>query len=136
MDPAGGHLPRDNNDVPAIGGFNTTSLEVEAPTLDDTNKALYIAGHVWDITLMQWVKMQQPDLTGVESLLAGTYWPDERYAYDGSHNMIYIGKNLTMGEPEGNPTWYVWKLTYSGTDMVRHQGPLLGSWTGRAGLGW
>ena len=63
-------------------------------------------------------------------------WRDRRYDYDGSVNLIYYGKATKMWALTGDKSWYIWKYTYSSSNLVRFQGPLLGVWDNRAELDW
>lgn len=69
-------------------------------------------------------------------IVAGAYFDDCRYAYDVNDNMIYMGFNLIHKAATSDSTWNVWKFTYSGSNLVRKEGPLEGSWDNRASLGW
>ena len=114
--------------------------------MDLDEEVFKIAGYVWDTDLLEWVRMQQPtihadDITvsmdDVEALLAKDYWHDQRLAYDVSENLEYFGRNITKGEAQTATTWYIFKYIYDVNDnMERIEGPLIGSWTGRAGLPW
>ena len=63
------------------------------------------------------------------------YWKDRRYEYSAG-NLIYKGTNTTHKAATTAETWYVWKYTWSGDDMVRCEGPLTGQWDNRASLSW
>lgn len=69
-------------------------------------------------------------------IVAGAYFDDCRYAYDESNNMIYMGYNLVHKAPTDAATWFVWKFSYTGSNLVRKEGPLEGSWDNRASLDW
>lgn len=71
----------------------------------------------------------------VPELIANTYWKDKRFDYSGS-DLIYMGVNRDKNADTGVPTWHIWKLTWNGENLERFQGPLDGSWDGRAALGW
>ena len=68
------------------------------------------------------------------SVLNG-YWHDQRYAYSGD-DMIYKGCHHTHKADEGDTDWVIWKYTYTAGNVTRIEGPLEGSWTGRAALDW
>jgi hypothetical protein len=72
----------------------------------------------------------------VPELLANTYWKDKRFDYAGGSNIIYMGVNSVSNADAGASTWFIYKLTYSGSDVTRVQGPLEGSWSNRASLSW
>jgi len=127
-----------------FGAIDPTTGEIKPVSMADLPGGIAVVQYVWDTTLMQWVKMQQPvleadDLTvtmgDVEKLLADNYWHDTRYEFAGN-NPLYIGKNTTHDESTAAATWFIWKYSFSGNNPTRKEGPLVGSWDGRAGLGW
>lgn len=65
----------------------------------------------------------------------GARWNDQRFDYT-SGDLDYRGANETHNAVITSESWYIWKYTYSGGDLVRIEGPLTGSWDGRASLGW
>jgi hypothetical protein len=110
-------------------------------------KSIVLSGlMVWDATAGEWVKMVQPSITlnaddltvtmgDVEKLLAGNYWKDMRLEYSGD-DLIYEGRHTVHKTAEATATWHIWKMTYVSNKMTRREGPLVGSWTGRAALSW
>jgi len=64
-----------------------------------------------------------------------SYWKDRRYEYD-TGDLIYRGVNTEPSASTSATTWHIYKYTWDVDDLVRLQGPLSGSWDGRAGLGW
>ena len=60
---------------------------------------------------------------------------DCRIEYDGSGNLIYLGKNLTHDAATSNALWEIWKFTYSSGNLVRWE-RLTGAWDNRATLDW
>ena len=101
---------------------------------------------VWDSDSVSWVRMVQPDLSvnaddltvtmaDVEKLLAANYWKDARYEWS-SGDLIYKGLHTTHKAATSDTNWYVWKFTWSGSDLERKEGPLTGSWDGKAALAW
>lgn len=127
--------------------ISTNSIDrVAAVSTPEGNAALLIANLVYNPNTLNFELMQQPivevagDLTvtmgDVEKILAGNYWKQERYDYDVNGNAIYIGRHLSATEVEGDTAWWIWKLTWTDGAMTRKQGPITGTWTGRAGLGW
>ena len=71
-----------------------------------------------------------------ENYLGSQDWLARRYDYT-SGNIDYMGKHLEVDAAASDDSWYIWKYTYDGSDnLTLMQGPLVGSWDGRAGLGW
>lgn len=118
----------------AIEDASGNLVHIEA---DDTSKSLRVNLWVWDTGTMAWVKMVQPasDVSTIEDLLAGVYWKDERYDYT-SGNLDYKGLNTVHDAATSATTWNIYKYTWSGTNLDRIEGPLIGSWDGRAALSW
>lgn len=75
-----------------------------------------------------------PDTDLLDSTL-NRYWNDARYEYS-SGDLVYIGRNETHKAATSATTWYVWKYTYGASGIARIEGPLTGSWDGRAALAW
>jgi hypothetical protein len=62
---------------------------------------------------------------------------DKRLDYDVEGNIIYLGTHSDVIASEDDLFWYISKFGYDVLgNITRIQGPLTGSWTGRAGLGW
>ena len=61
---------------------------------------------------------------------------DTRYDYDSSDNIEYIGKHPMTNVDENDDGWVITKLIYSGSNVVRKQGPIKGAWGNRKNLGW
>lgn len=65
--------------------------------------------------------------------------PDARFAYDGSNDVEYIGKNDTLGASIDRADWTITKLTYSGVGVnkvITRIQKQVGAWSGRASLDW
>lgn len=75
------------------------------------------------------------EFLSVPELLGNMYWKDKRFAYSGT-DLIYIGVTRHQNAGTNENKWLVWKLTWSGTNLERLQGPFEGTWDNRAGLGW
>jgi len=75
------------------------------------------------------------DLTDVEDLLSSDYWKDLRLDWT-SGDLDYKGLNTDHDAATDAATWYIWKFTWSGSNPTRIEGPLVGTWDGRAALGW
>lgn len=58
-----------------------------------------------------------------------------RYEYSGD-DLIYRGTHKTFKVATSATGWQVWKYTWNAGDLVYAQGPLPGTWDGRAGLSW
>jgi hypothetical protein len=67
----------------------------------------------------------------------GGIWHDQKFDYAGGSNLIYRGVHEMHNISEDDTNWEVWKYTYDiGNNVTRIQGPLRGSWTNRASLGF
>jgi len=75
-------------------------------------------------------------LDRAQRIALDAFWGDRRYDYAGGSNVIYVGCNVVHDAAQGDTTWVIWKYTYDGDNVVRTEGPVEGSWTGRADLGW
>ena len=51
-------------------------------------------------------------------------------------NIIYRGINKTHKAATNLTTWVIYKYSYTGDDLTKIEGPLVGSWDGRAALDW
>ena len=128
-----------------FGALDPDTGEIIPVSLDDLTGGIAVIQYVWDTTLLQWVKMQQPtinadDLTitmgDVERLLAGNYWNDQRFEFSGD-DLIYKGLNTTHKALTSDTDWYILKYTWDGSgNPTRIEGPLVGSWDNRASLAW
>jgi hypothetical protein len=56
--------------------------------------------------------------------------------YSEANLLIYKGVHELHDVADTDLEWEIWKYTYSGTNCVRIEGPLRGSWNGRAALAW
>jgi len=59
-----------------------------------------------------------------------------RFSYDVSGNLEYVGLNTIDGIADDIPTWQVLKFIYSDGDISYIEGPIMGTWDGRASLNW
>lgn len=64
------------------------------------------------------------------------WWKDQRFDYNVGGELIYRGAHSEPSADVGDANWAVWKLTYVSGAITRIEGPLVGSWTGRAALSW
>jgi len=55
---------------------------------------------------------------------------------DSSGNVLFEGRNTSIGASTSDTTWYIWKSTILGEDIVKEQGPLIGIWDDRGTLDW
>ena len=63
-------------------------------------------------------------------------WLDERLDWT-SGNVDYRAVTESHKAEVGGDVWWIWKYTWDSTpSCTRVEGPLLGSWTGRAALAW
>lgn len=68
--------------------------------------------------------------------ILGMYWHDQRFEYSGS-DLIYMGVHRLHNTAITDGEWAIWKFTWDGSsNLVRQQGPLEGTWDGRAALDW
>ena len=63
------------------------------------------------------------------------YWKEKQIAYT-SNLPDYVGCHYIKGAADGDTKWEIWKFSWTGVDCTRIEGPLTGSWTGRAALDW
>ena len=64
-------------------------------------------------------------------------WRDEKYDYDGSGNMIYLGRSLApVASASEGELWWIWKFTYDGSDVLQRRQSDSGNWDDRVALGW
>ena len=71
-----------------------------------------------------------------ELLLEDGIYLKRLYAYDASDNMIYFGKHEEIDHEESAGGWKITKYTWDGGNLIMIEGPLIGTWTGRASLDW
>lgn len=64
------------------------------------------------------------------------YWQDRRITYDGSGNILYYAVTHYHNDPESSDRWEIWKYTHGANGVERIEGPLQGSVTNQATLGW
>ena len=65
-----------------------------------------------------------------------TFWGVKVYTYDESNNLIYLACNKKQSAGTDDTDWYIWKYTWSGTNLTVSEGPLLGSVDDQASLSW
>lgn len=53
-----------------------------------------------------------------------------------SGSLDYVGLNASVTAATSATTWQVWKYTWTSSNLTLKQGPLTGSWDGRAALAW
>lgn len=63
------------------------------------------------------------------------YFKDKRWDYT-SGNLDYRGFHFEHKADTSATDWEIWKYTWLNSRMVREEGPLKGSWDGRADLDW
>ena len=66
----------------------------------------------------------------------GAFFHDQRFDWDADGNLIYRGIRPRHNDPITETDWEIWKFTWSSGNLERLEGPLVGSWDGRAFLGW
>jgi hypothetical protein len=68
--------------------------------------------------------------------ILGGIWHDQKFEWDTSGNLIYIGMHEMHPMPDSDDDFEIFKLTWTSGNLTRMEGPLRGSWTGRAALAW
>ena len=77
------------------------------------------------------------DDAAADAAFFGGVGQDQRLDWDASNNLIYMGSNTVPGAAEASSTWMVQKFTWdAGGNLTRIEGPIAGSWTGRAVIVW
>lgn len=74
-------------------------------------------------------------LTRRDQCILGMYFLDVRYAYDGSDNLIYIGRHFMHNAATTDEKWSIVKLTWDGGNISRQE-IIEGAWDNRASLAW
>ena len=110
---------RDTDDAPH-------DLEMAGDT-----KSLKVALYVYNPDTLAWERMRQPQIAP----LADSIPADTRFEYV-SGNLTYKGIHATHKAATSDTAWLIWKYSWSGGNLVRIEGPLEGSWDGRAALAW
>lgn len=67
--------------------------------------------------------------------ILGCWWKDQRFDYTDS-KLIYKGVHRLHDAADTDAEWAIWKYTYTDANVVRIEGPLDGTWNGRASLPW
>jgi len=66
----------------------------------------------------------------------GMHWHDQRFEWS-SGNLIYMGVHRLHQATETEAEWAIWKFTWdASSNLTRMEGPLEGTWNGRASLSW
>jgi hypothetical protein len=60
----------------------------------------------------------------------------QQYTWDANGNLEYVGGHTDVNATDGTNSWHVWKYTWTSGSLAKIEGPLRGSWTDRATLGW
>jgi len=122
--------------VSGRGDSDNAPVEIKA---DATSQTLRSGVWVWNASTLAWERMTQPSVAGdfddIEKAVLETKWLDTRYDFTGGE-LTYKGRNVGHKAATSAATWYVTKYVYSGGDIVRIEGPLVGTWDGRAALAW
>lgn len=137
----------DRNHYPVVGGIATDTEEVRMLRLVEQDGLLLVpvANYVYHVGDTEWQKGQQSllDVTGdltvtmgdVEKLLAKDYWKNVQYDYDGSGNMIYLGRNINLTAANDDTDWYIIKYGWDGNGDLIQTRTRTTSWTNRT-IGW
>lgn len=114
--------------------------DLESP--DELEGALKVALYVWDPDGLAYVRMRQPQIAPLaDSIPLDTRMDFDTTTFTGKAVLEYKGIHATHKALESDSSWLIWKYTWqllagSSPDIVRIEGPLEGSWTGRASLAW
>lgn len=65
----------------------------------------------------------------------GGIWHDQKMEWS-SGDLIYLGVHEMHNMSESDENFEIWKYTWTSGNLTRVEGPLRGSWTGRAALSW
>lgn len=71
-----------------------------------------------------------------ELILAGQLYRCKQFAYDATNQLIYEGYHLDPNAGDGDKHWHIFKHSWTDGKKTKTQGPLIGTWTGRAALPW
>lgn len=63
------------------------------------------------------------DFSILDTIASSELFFEKRMEYDGSNNLIYIGYSHVPNELTSADSWYIVKLTYTGTNLVRYRLP-------------
>lgn len=107
--------------------------------------ALATVPYVWNASDLDYDRGQQAqiladDLTvsmgDVEKLLSDFYWQRSKFYYSGN-NITYVCYNTDIDANETDTDWYIWKLTYTGSNVQTKEGPRQGAVDSEpSGLAW
>lgn len=78
-----------------------------------------------------------PDISILDAQVDAFNFLEKRMSYDGGGSLEYVGYNKTPNASVDASTWFIVKLSYTGTSVVRYQLPDGGTkfgydWTNRA----
>jgi hypothetical protein len=117
--------------------------DVEVLELGDGKHGLIVIPTVFDPASGKFKLQTQPnilvdgDLTvtmgDLEKIGTNSYWKDRRMEWNGD-DLIYKAYHTSTDANQGDTNWYIYKYTWSSGDLIRLQGPAVGSWTNRASL--
>lgn len=121
----GERIYRGDGEIQPLGGLETDNQTTRAVRISSAG-----AAH----TLLTYVAT---DGLPVHWLPSEERWQDNRYAYNASDKIEYIGRSLTHNPGDSVAVWFIWKFSYNASDQVtRREGPLIGAWDNRTSLGW
>ena len=63
------------------------------------------------------------DFSILENFASSELFLEKRMAYDGGGNLEYVGYTRVPNESVDADTWYIIKMTYTGTSVTRYQLP-------------
>lgn len=126
-----------------LTGIDPVTGKATRVGVDSDHSAVIIENLVWDPILMDWVRMEQPqldvdkmDLTvtmgDVEALLADSYWKRMQPYLHGSGKPKYIARNTDIDANLTDVDWYIWK--YSDADIPTIEGPRIGAANSEAAI--
>ncbi len=112
---------------PEVMGFQTDAAHRAVPVAGrESVRAPYYIGLLYNPATLEFELPTKGDLE---------LWLDQRFDYT-SGSLDYKGVNETHKALITDTDWYVWKYTWSSGNCTRIEGPLKGSWQGRAALSW
>jgi YD repeat-containing protein len=60
----------------------------------------------------------------------------QRFTWDSNNNLEYLGSHAINGVSESDPSWHIWKFTWTSGNLTKIHGPMRGAWTNRTNLAW
>lgn len=122
---------------PGVIAFREDSDETPTDIHGDTTaKAMYVALKVWNPETLAWERMRQPQIAPLADSLPLDTRMEWGVAPNASGELTYKGIHATHKAATSDTSWLIWKYTWTSANVTRIEGPLEGSWDGRAALAW